>query len=143
MNKLSNVLHEVFGANLADEFVKRASYNESMDFLEYIACDCIAVSERVDGFLTVMWNYEHTEIIGFKLKGFKYLFNTHIKDLAQLKDSDFNPIMDMLEIVFTMIGNEIISDTAMPKDERLKAYKATRELIKKDAVKLPVELMAA
>jgi hypothetical protein len=142
MDKLSLFLLETCGANLSQDFVKSAVYNEEMDFLEYVSKNDVTVSDRVDGFLTVMWNYDQDEIVGFRLKGFRCIFNDIIKPLSKLKDEDFDPLVEALEKIFTKLGDEIFSNQSN-EDYRVKAYKSALHLIKSDKVDLPDQFKRA
>lgn len=142
MDKLSLFLLETYGANLSQEFVKAAVYNEEMDFLEYVSKNDITVSDRIDGFLTVMWDCEQKEVVGFRLKGFRCIFNDIIKPLSKLKDEDFDPLVDALEKIFTKIGSEIFSNQSN-EDYRVEAYKSALRLIKTDRVDLPEQFKKA
>lgn len=148
MNRLADLLSAVYGANLSPEFVKRASYNSTMDFLEYVSRDEITVSDRIDTFLTVMWNSNQSEIVGFRLKGFHCIFNKCIKPLFELKDEDFEPLVDALKCIYTSIGNELfkqntIDQDAASQDHRAAAYKLTLKLVKEERINLPPEFQRA
>lgn len=136
MDKLSEVLRDTFDAHLSEDFVKKASYNKAMDYLEYVSQDAITVADRIDGVLTILKNYDQSEVIGFKVKGFKCVFNEVIKPLYQLKDEDFNPIANALEALFTRVGDNIFCD-ATSKERRVEAYKSALKLAKDDNVQLP------
>lgn len=142
MDKLTVFLNDAFGAHLSPVFVKRATYNADMDFLEYVSCDDVTVSDRIDPFLTVMWNYEQTDIVGFRLKGFRCIFNEILKKVSHLKDEDFDPLVDTLKLVFTKFGNDLFPAPA-EDSSRADAYKSTVRLIKQDKVHLPEEVTQA
>lgn len=142
MDKLSLFLLDTYGANLSQNFVKAAVYNEEMDFLEYVSKDDVTVSDRIDGFLTVMWDYDQKEIVGFRLKGFRCIFNDIIKPLSKLKDEDFDPLVEALEKIFTKIGGELFSNR-LNEEYRVKAYKSALHLIKSDRVVLPDQFKKA
>ncbi len=144
MDKLRFFLKENFDADLSDEFVKRANYFSSMDFLEYVSVDGFTISERIDAVLTVVWNKERTKIVGFKLKGFGFVFETYVKPLFQLADEDFNPIVRALELAFTDLGDQVASDSSpVPSQKRINAYNETKAFIKEEHVTLPTELSVA
>lgn len=138
MDKLTSFLNDAYDAHLSQKFEKRASYNEDMDFLEYVSLDAVTISDRVDSFLTVMWNYNQDQIVGFRLKGFRCIFNQIIKPLSKLKNEDFDPLVEALEKIFTKIGNDIFIDKNSD-DYRVEAYKAALSLIKTDKIDLPPE----
>lgn len=138
MDKLSVFLSETYGANLSQDFVKSAVYCEEMDCLEYVSVDDITISDRIDSFLTVILSYDQTQIVGFRLKGFRCIFNDIIKPLSKLKDEDFDPLVEALENIFTRIGGEIFPTQSQSDDDyRVSAYKSALQLIKSDKVDLP------
>ncbi len=110
-----------------------------MDFLEYVSCDDVTVSDRIDPVLTVMWNYEQTEVVGFRLKGFRCLFNETLKKLMPLQDEDFDPLVDTLKTVFTRVGDQLFPDDSI----RASAYRSAVRLIKQDKVFIPDEVREA
>jgi len=55
----------MFG-DIDDVSVRAAVYFSSMDYLDYVREDCVKIYDRVDRFLTVIWN-EEGDMIGFKL----------------------------------------------------------------------------
>jgi hypothetical protein len=149
MNRLTNLLSEVYGANLSHVFLKRASYNSTMDFLEYVSIDEVTISDRIDPFLTVMWNFDQTEIVGFRLKGFHCIFNKYIKPLFELKDADFEPLVDALKYVYTAIGDELFATQGLVNQDgesqshRAAAYKLTMKLVKEEKINLPPQFQRA
>jgi len=141
MDKLSSVLKANFGVGLSEEFVKKAWYNREMDFLEYVSIDDFTFSERVDTFLTVIWDDEKSKIVGFKLKGIAYVFNELLKPKAGLNDGHFDMLIQALEKCFTAIGDQVIDEAN--SERRKRAYESTRRLIVQDHVVLPEDLLAA
>lgn len=143
MNSMSKLLQEQFGATLADNFVKRATYYSVMDSLEYVCKDTTTVADRVDGFLTVLLDAYTLEVIGFKLKGFGFVFNKYVKELMKLRDGDFNPIIEALECAFTQVGDDMFKHVDTENDRRVQAYRATLDMIKREELELPVEFSNA
>lgn len=141
MDKFSEQLEEQFNAILSDEFVKRASYYSAMDFLEYVSRDTTVVADRVDGVLTALLDADTGELIGFRLKGFGHIFNTHVKPLFQLTDEDFLPIVRVLEHYFTQAADSVCDDVDQVRRERV--YKACYKLASDDEVTVPADLELA
>lgn len=139
MDSLTTLLQEQFGAALAEDLVRRASYYREMDFLEYVSRDTTTVSQRIDNCLTLMLDADSRETIGFRFKGFGYVFNTVIRQLIKLRDEDFDPLITAMEIVFTTLGNDCLPGLQQDDERRLLAYKKAREIAKRDRVELPEE----
>lgn len=139
MDNLAKRLEGQFGATLSDHFVKKASYNHSMDCLEYVSVNDITVSDRIDDFLTLIKSYDQSEVVGFKLKGFRYIFKEIIQPICQLDDEDFNPLIDVMKNLFTRVGDDAFVD----KEKRTSAYRLAIEITKRDCVNLPDNLNIA
>ena len=108
-----------------------AVYFEDSDCVEYVKEDNFVVYHRIDDYLTLI--YDETKIIpvGFKLKGFKHVFNTHLKSLFELNDKQFLELAAAIEAVCSELGEELFAD-----DQRTRAYKAARKLAANDNVRL-------
>lgn len=143
MDKFSTVLSQQFDVSLAENFHKQALYYGPMDFLEYVSEDTTTVADRIDGFLTVLLSADDQKLVGFRLKGFKWAFNTHIQPNYKLQDEDFDPIKFALQRFFTDVGNTITADNGPSNPERDAAYKEAMQLAKRDQVSLPEEFAAA
>ena len=139
MNEFKRVLKTHYDANLNDAFQKAAVYYPGMDFLEYVAVDAVTVSDRIDEFLTLVWNRDQTEVVGFKLKGFRYFFENELK--PELQEQDFIPLVKAIEKIFTRIGAELINAKNPPK--QLDGYLKAKELAVKDNVVLSNQALAA
>ena len=115
----------------AGGYIPAAVYFEDSDCVEYVREDNFVIYHRIDDFLTLI--YDETKIIpvGFKLKGFKHVFNAHLKSLFELNDKQFLSLVAAIEAVCSEIGDELFAD-----DERTRAYKAARKLAANDNVQL-------
>jgi len=51
-----------------------ALYYVDSDCVEYVKEDTFCIYERIDGFLTLIFDETKINLIGFKLKGFKFVF---------------------------------------------------------------------
>jgi hypothetical protein len=110
-----------------------AVYYLDSDCVEYVKEDAFCIYQRIDSFLTLIVDETKHNLIGFKLKGFKYIFEQHVKPLFKLNDSQFIDLVSVIEAVFTQIGDEVFSSD---DDERQRAYKAAIKLASSDNVKL-------
>jgi hypothetical protein len=111
-----------------------ALYLLDSDCVEYIKEDGFCVYERVDDFLTLIFDETKFNLIGFKLKGFKCIFEQHLKPLFKLHDQQFIELVSVIEAVFTNVGNQVF--TVVEDEERKRAYKAALKLAANDNVKL-------
>jgi hypothetical protein len=84
----------------------------------------------VDDFLTIIFDETKIIPVGFMLKGFKHVFNTHLKPLFELNDKQFLLLATAIEAVCTELGDALFAD-----DERTRWYKAARKLAANDNVK--------
>lgn len=101
-----------------------AVYLPDSDCVEYVAEDTTAVYKRVDEFLTLIFDETSIIPIGFKLKGFRNVFE-RIKDDLGLNDGAFVHLVAVLERVCTDLGNEKFMDSS-----RKQAYDAAAKLAK-------------
>jgi len=143
MDKFSSLLSQRFGASLPENFDKKATYYRKMDFLEYVSADTTVIAERVDGFLTILMDADHQQLVGFRLKGFGYVFKTHIQPAMKLQPQHFDPIVFALTRFFTDVGNAMTSDDSNSPEQREEAYKQVVELAQRDQVALPPDFQLA
>lgn len=143
MDKFSSLLSQHFNASLPENFDKKASYYRKMDFLEYVSADTTVIAERVDGFLTVLLDADDRHLVGFRLKGFGYVFKTHIQPAMKLKPQHFDPIIYALTRFFTDVGNSLTADHSKKPEQREEAYKQVVELAQRDQVALPPDFALA
>ena len=139
MNELAAALKKDFNAELSGEFVRRACYYPKIDCIEYLSSNEIAISERVDEFLTLIWNEEFSNIIGFKLKGFRFVFNKILKPLREVRDEDFNLIVEAFEHILTQFGDGMFKQSekdASISEKRKGAYKNVIKFAKEEKVSL-------
>lgn len=111
----------------------QAVYFLDSDCVEYVKEDAFCIYERVDNFLTLVFDETKFNLVGFKLKGFKCVFDKHLKPLFKLHDSQFIDLVSVIEMVFTHVGDQVF---ASGSDERSRAYKAALKLAANDNVKL-------
>jgi hypothetical protein len=109
-----------------------ALYFLESDCVEYVKEDAFSVHERIDSFLTLIFDESKINLVGFKLKGFKHVFDK-VKPLFELEDMQFIHLVRVIERALTDIGNMVFS---VGDDERKRAYKAAIKLASNDNVRL-------
>ena len=125
---------------LRGAYVPTAVYFMDSDCVEYVREDSFCTYERVDGFLTLIRDETGYNLIGFKLKGFKNIFEQHLKPLFELHDMQFVGLVSAIEAVITALGARVFASD----DRRVaSAYKAALELAVNDNVKLRGEFLKA
>jgi hypothetical protein len=107
-----------------------AIYYDEADSLEYIRRDEPAVYRRVDELLTLIISMKTREPIGFRLKGFRYLYLKHLKGKLRQDDSDFPRLVQVFEHAMGMVGDKVF------EEERRVAYTTAREIAETDDVRL-------
>lgn len=133
---LESVIEEQFGVKLGN-FAPCASYYEDMDYVEYVSSPSLTVAERIDPFLTILWDKNQDKVIGFKVKGFRNLFETKLKALYDLKNEEFVELTSALEILYTDLGIQMIAELNKEQQEQTKkAYRLAMSLAANDNVML-------
>jgi hypothetical protein len=121
-------------AALEGRYTPTAVYFLDSDCVEYVREDKFCVYDRVDSFLTLIFDETKYSLIGFKLKGFKCMFDQFLKPLFELKDQQFIELVPVIEAIFTRLGDKL---SVIADDEaRLRAYKDALKLAADDNVKL-------
>ena len=116
---------------LTAEFIPSAAYYSDNDCVEYVNEDTACVYERIDEFLTLIRDETGYNLIGFKMKGFRYIYETHLKSRVVLDHSSFVRMAQVIEAVCQQIGDDLWVD-----DRRGNAYKAAKKIAEKDRVEL-------
>lgn len=116
---------------LSEPYVPTAVYFPDSDCVEYVREDTICVYERVDEFLTLIFDETGINLIGFKFKGFRNIFETQLRPAYRLNNDHFIEMIQVLTAVCTKLGNELISN-----NRRKNAYRAVKKLAAKDNVKI-------
>lgn len=123
---------------VAGKYEQAAIYYADSDCVEYVKFDGYCLYERVDPYLTLIKDTTGHNLVGFKLKGFRNIFE-RLKPALELSDRHFLPMMSAIEQIWTFIGNELLED-----EERAAAYRAAYLLAVNDNVHLSEdELLAA
>lgn len=116
---------------LTAKFKPVAVYFPDSDCVEYVNEDTVAVYDRIDEFLTLIFDETRIRPIGFKLKGFRYIFDTRLKPHLNLKESAFVRLVQVIEAVCQELGDELTSDA-----KRKDAYRAARKIAERDKAEL-------
>lgn len=127
MEKFQAALKNTFGIDEISSFKPYASYYEDMDFIEYMHEDIPCVSDRIDDLLTI-FSDKNENVIGFRVKGFRYFFNSELKDKYQLTNQDFIDLVDVVSSILTLRGRDIIQDS-----KKSVAYRKVYALAKVEA----------
>jgi hypothetical protein len=81
-----------------------------MDYLMYVNEDCSYVADRVSRFITVLWHpSERDKLIGFKLKGFRRMYN-RVRESAAMTDDEFPQLIRWLTLALYRSAEEVIDD---------------------------------
>lgn len=108
---------------LRAEHAPVAVYFADADCVEYVAEDTTCVYDRVDGFLTLIFDETKIIPIGFKLKGFRNVFEKLKAELG-FSESEFVELVKVLETACTQMGEARFgADT-----RRRQQYEAARKL---------------
>jgi hypothetical protein len=119
--------------DMRSRYIPQAVYFLDSDCVEYVKEDAFCIYQRVDDFLTLIFDQTKYNLVGFKLKGFKYVFEAHLKPLFELHDRQFIDLVSVIEAVFSKAGDRLFS---IGDEERTRAYKAALKLAANDSVRL-------
>jgi hypothetical protein len=116
-----------------------AVYLAMMDMFLFVKEPCAYAEDRVDPYLTIFWHPTEDRVVGFKIKGFKYIFN-RIRDELNLKDDGaFVRAYEVLEQVFKFPREE----SGKPEQERARDYVVARSIAGSEAGVKTSELQPA
>ena len=138
MTDLNAVSQETTMAHEFAPFLRGATYYRDMDYVEYVTADQLSRSERIDEHLTLIWD-KHDDLLGFRIKGFRHLFESRLRTAFRLAESDFVYLVSVLEAVVTALGDEMLG-TDSP---RARAYGRAWRLAANDDVRVYDLPMAA
>ena len=131
MNDLQTVSPETPIAQEFAPFVRGATYYRDMDYVEYVTADQLSRSERIDEHLTLLWD-KHDDLLGFRIKGFRHLFESRLKTAFRLAETDFVFLVSVLEAVVTVLGDEML----IADSPRARAYGRAYRLAANDNVRV-------
>lgn len=115
---------------LKGNYVPCAVFFADSDCVEYIKHDVFCIYDRVDEYLTLIYDETALNLVGFKVKGFKHLFDTKLKNLFRLNDNQFVAFVGVIERLCEAIGDPLFAN-----DSRKRAYQAARTLAANDNVR--------
>lgn len=93
--------------DLSTPYKLSAIYYEDADCVEYIRRDVPCIHRRIDGFLTLSYDmFDRSEVIGFRLKGFKNFYLRTIKPGRGL-NHDFLSLAVALEKAIDLVAENI------------------------------------
>ena len=116
-----------------------AVYFLDSDCVEYAREDVFCVYDRVDSFLTLVFDSAGEKLIGFKLKGFKNIFEKYIRPRLR-RDIQFVELVSAIQTVFTEAGDHLFRERSGRVEQ---AYKAAMELAANDNVRLAGAFLSA
>ena len=115
----------------ASGYKPTALYFHDSDCVEYVRADCFSIYDRVDEYLTLVYDRTGRILIGFKLKGFKYLFTKALSPAYRLNENQFLSMVSAIEAICSILGDDLFKD-----DMRANAYRAARTIAANDNVML-------
>lgn len=132
MEKLNSFLKSRFDAPLGGAFDKKAYFEPLMDYVEYVTEDSVTVSRRIDEYLTLIYRANSEEVVGFRLKGFKYIFKK-FKPVLDLREEHFVLLARVIELVVTELGDQILRSDYAKQSYRKAIFLADADDVKLDA----------
>lgn len=115
------------------EYKACAFYAPSMDFIEFMMVDDIAVERRIDEYLTLIYDLERINVIGFKLKGLRHFYDeVLLPQISDLDEDDFLPLMEIFNEIVALRGPEICENI------NKEAYDEVKNMMNKNNIKMTV-----
>ncbi len=104
---LEELLPADWGEYEFSPFEPCASYSAPMDCIVYLREDVSYRADRVDQFLTILWHPADDRVVGVKLKGIRFLFDSLrsiVRTVAgkDLSEDTFVPLLGAIELALTM-----------------------------------------
>ena len=93
------------------------------------ANDVVAIADRIDPFLTVLWNEDFSDYVGFKLKGFHAWYVERTSDVVE---EEFNLLVEALEYYVAKMGDDMFPDDA----KRKAIYGQVIDFVKRDHISI-------
>ena len=113
------------------EYVPCATYFHDSDCVEYVKHDAFVIYDRVDEFLTLIFDKTAKNLVGFKLKGFKNIFTKQLAPMFKLNDKQFLRLVSAIEAICVQIGDDLSRD-----EVRRKSYQDAAAMAANDNVQL-------
>ena len=114
-----------------NHFAPCATYFHDSDCVEYVKSDSFSIYDRVDEFLTLIYDGTGKQLIGFKLKGFKNLFTKQLEPIYRLNGNQFLRVVSAIEAICVVLGEQLIDG-----DDRKLSYEAAANMAANDNVTL-------
>lgn len=109
-------------------YVAKALYYEDADALEYVRTDVPHIYRRVDEFLTLIFDFDSRDVVGFKIKGFRHFYAKSLQPNLG-SHAEFPRLVTVLEQLMTRLGDGIFDETP-----RHKAYTTAADIARRDQV---------
>lgn len=119
------------------QYVPCAIYFHDSDCVEYVRQDTFTIYDRVDQFLTLIYDDTGKLLVGFKLKGFKNIFTKQLKPIYRLNDQQFLSLVSAIEGICRELGDQFVDD------DRNRSYRAAKNLAEQDKVQLSSQYITA
>jgi len=114
---------------MARPFEPTAYFDSEMDQLVYLTSNASYRAERVDAYLTILWDARELRIIGIKLKGFRSLFDD-LKAAGLVEESHFFPLCKAIILLMQrVVASANPANDDLPYKQRAKWYKKAEEFV--------------
>jgi len=114
---------------MAKPFEPTAYFDSEMDQLVYLTSNASYRAERVDSYLTILWDARELRIIGIKLKGFRSLFD-ELKAARLVEESHFFPLCKAISMLMQrMVASANPAKDEPPYKQRASWYKKAEEFV--------------
>ena len=114
---------------MARPFEPAAYFDPEIDQLVYLTSNASYRAERVDSYLTILWDARELRIIGIKLKGFRSLFD-ELKTAGLVEESHFFPLCKAISM---LMRRAVVSANPAKDDPQYKQrahwYKKAEEVV--------------
>ena len=117
--------------DVVKQYTASAAFYHDSDCVEYIKVDAFVIYDRVDEFLTLIFDKTGKNLVGFKLKGFKNIFTQQLESIYRLNEKQFLRLASAIEVICVNLGDQLFAD-----DDRKRSYQAAAELAANDNVEL-------
>ncbi|TGQ45468.1 MULTISPECIES: hypothetical protein [unclassified Mesorhizobium] len=121
----------IMAAGAPREHRPKAVYFHDSDCVEYVQEDGFVIYDRVDEFLTLIHDRTQKFVVGFKLKGFKFILTKSLAPSYRLSDKQFVSLVSAIEAIAEIVGDKLFED-----EERARCYQAALKIAANDNVYL-------
>jgi hypothetical protein len=108
------------------DFEACAHYYPAMDCVIFLQEDVPYRADRVDEFITILWRPDRDEVVGLKIKGFRFLFNAVSEILTaagcHVSDTAFMPLISVVQTALQMRSATLLekaTETRIAEKKRL------------------------